>query len=40
MAVIVAANGQDRIYKYLTKRNGVGGQPEYRVSLRSPAISH
>ncbi|WWC60184.1 uncharacterized protein I303_102749 [Kwoniella dejecticola CBS 10117] len=32
-AAIVAANLQDRIYKYLSKRNGDKGQPEYRLVL-------
>ncbi|WVQ64792.1 uncharacterized protein L199_002961 [Kwoniella botswanensis] len=32
-AAIVAANCQDRIYKYLSKRNGDKGQPEYRLVL-------
>ncbi|CAD6583670.1 MAG: hypothetical protein TREMPRED_003613 [Tremellales sp. Tagirdzhanova-0007] len=35
IAVVIAANAQDRIYKYLKKRNGDenGGQPEYRLVL-------
>jgi DHA1 family multidrug resistance protein-like MFS transporter len=32
-ATLVAANCQDRIYKYMKKRNGGEGQPEYRVSV-------
>ncbi|WWC87768.1 uncharacterized protein L201_002660 [Kwoniella dendrophila CBS 6074] len=32
-AAVVAANCQDRIYKYLSKRNGDKGQPEYRLVL-------
>jgi hypothetical protein len=33
IAVITAANAQDRIYRYLTKRSGGKmGQPEFRVS--------
>ncbi|WWC68745.1 uncharacterized protein I206_102679 [Kwoniella pini CBS 10737] len=32
-AAVVAANLQDRIYKYLSKRNGDKGQPEYRLVL-------
>ncbi|RXK41266.1 hypothetical protein M231_01416 [Tremella mesenterica] len=33
IAVVVASNAQDRIYKYLSKKNGIGGQPEYRLVL-------
>jgi len=32
-AAVTAANSQDRIYRFLSEKNGDGGRPEYRLVL-------
>jgi hypothetical protein len=39
-AAFIASNSQDKIYGYLSRRNGDNGQPEYRVSLSFPSASY